>query len=128
MNGDSSDLASKLSAHYQGFSEILPLAKSSIPKFESKGDYLEMGFSFPIPQETLNEFNYQKFSPIVDQIKGVDQRIGCDLEIGASLKDIISGEDPLLSQLNKGLKIKVNIDVVSQFRKVLLEIAKNPDL
>jgi hypothetical protein len=87
-----------------------------------------MGFSFPITQKTLNKFNYEKFSPIVDQIKGVDQRIHFDVETGASLKDIIFGEDPLLAQKNKGLKIKVNVDVVSQFRKVLLEIAKNPDL
>jgi hypothetical protein len=89
---------------------------------------LEIGFAVPVPKEGLEMFKYQQLAPIVDQIKGVDQRIHLYLELGASLKDMLSGEEPLLAQLNKGLKLKVAVDVMANFKKVIFAVLKDPAL
>jgi hypothetical protein len=65
---------------------------------------------------------------IIDQIKGVDQRIAFEMELGASLKDIISSEEPLLAQVNKGFKLKLAIDVLSNFKKVIFAVLNDPAL
>jgi hypothetical protein len=81
------------------------MAKCSIPKFTANGDYLEIGFSYPIPPRALKEMNYDKISPIIDQIKGIDQKINFDIEFATSIKDVISKEEALISQLNSGFKV-----------------------
>lgn len=64
----------------------------------------------------------------MDQIKGVDQRIHLDMELATSLKDVISSDEALVSQLNNGFKFTFNLDVLKNFRKVIFEILKNPDM
>lgn len=104
------------------------MAKCAIPKFTSNGEYLEIGFSFPITEGIMKHIQYEKVSAIIDQIKGVDQKIHFDLEFATSLKDVISKDEALISQLINGFKFKVNLDVLSNFKKIIFEILKNPDM
>ena len=64
----------------------------------------------------------------MDQIKGVDQRLDVDIELGTSFKDILAGEDSLLSQANAGFKAKVSLEVLSNFQTLIFSILKDPDL
>jgi len=89
---------------------------------------LEIGISYPIKPDFLKEFKYEMLSTIIDQIKGVDQKVQLDIEFAASLKDVISKDESLISQLNSGFKFKLNLDVLSNFRKVIFDILKNPDM
>jgi hypothetical protein len=56
MNGDSSEFAARLQEQYQGLTELIEIAKCSKPKVASNGNYLEIGFSFPI--DTLATVQY----------------------------------------------------------------------
>lgn len=97
MKGDSSELAKKLQEHKDAINDLDEMFKMSNPKVSSNGEYLEIGLSYPCPNYFLKKFKYEKLIPIVDQIKGVDQKIQFDIELGTSCKDIISGDDSLVS-------------------------------
>lgn len=44
------------------------------------------------------------------------------------MKDLIGSDEALLEQLNKGLKLKMTLDVVSNFKKIFFEVLKNPEM
>ena len=127
MKGDSSELAKRLLEHKEGINSLHPFGKIALPKATSNGEYLEIGTMFPCPAELLKNIEYDKLSAIVDQIKGVDQRVHVDLELGTSCKDIIKGDGSLIAEAVKGFNLKFNLDVVENFKKVIYEVIKNPD-
>lgn len=97
MNGDSSELAAKLQSHYQGMNEgYTKMVESIFPKITCNGDYLEIGVAYPYPTNSIKELNFEATKAVFDQIKGCDQKLQLDLQLGASMKDIISKEEPLI--------------------------------
>jgi len=127
MNGDSSELAKKLQDHKDGLNSLDERLKITIPKIASNGDYLEIGVCYPCPKEILKSINYEKLSPIVDQIKGVDQRINLNVELGTSCKDVLEGGESLIAEANKGFKVQFNLDVLENFKKICYDVIKNPE-
>jgi len=66
MNGDSSALAEKLQSHYKGFIALNPMFEFSTPKITSEGDYLSIGFGFPLSEDEQEALSYKKVGPIID--------------------------------------------------------------
>lgn len=127
MNGDSYELASKLQEHKNGLNGLGEMFQMAQPKIATNGEYLEIGICFPCPDDVLNKLNYDKLAPIVDQIKGVDQRVYLDLELGTSCQDILEGGDSLIAEANKGFKLQFNLDVLENFKKICYDVIKNPE-
>jgi hypothetical protein len=128
MKGDCSELAKKLQEHKDGANSLHPFGEIAIPKIAVNGEYLEIGIKFPLVEAWLKIIEYEKLSPIIDQIKGVDQRVHIDLELGTSCKDIIKGDGSLIAEANKGVNLKFNLDVVENFKKIVYDVIKDPEL
>ena len=98
MNGDSSELAAKLQSHYQALNEqgYEKMIQTVFPKITCNGDYLEIGVAYPYPKNGIKEFNFEATTAVFDKIKECDQKLQLDLQLGASMKDIISKDEPLI--------------------------------
>ena len=78
------------------------------PKVTANGEFLEIGCSYPIIASFLKEVKYDKISTIIDQIKGVDQKLSVNVDLAASISDIITGEEPLVSHVNSGFRAYID--------------------
>jgi hypothetical protein len=48
-----------------------------------------------------------------------------DIELDTSISNILNGKDPILQQLNQGIKMKAALDVVSQFKTFIFACLKD---
>lgn len=51
----------------------------------------------------------------------LDQAVKIELNLGASIRDVMFAEESMLAQLNKGFEVKVTLSLLSNLRKILLD-------
>jgi hypothetical protein len=93
LTSDAAPFVAQLDGHLETLLKMAPpfVADAGKPKISAEGNKIHIGFSFPLIPKLQRELKYKHIAPIIDQIKGVDQKLEYDIQIGASVKDVFKG-------------------------------------
>lgn len=62
-----------------------------------------------------------------DVLANVDQHLSTELKLGASVKDILESDEPLVKHLMKGFKVETKLHVISNFKNAIFEVLKSDE-
>lgn len=64
---------------------------------------------------------------VAAKLAHIEQEIGYSISLGTSLDDVMNGDEPLMKCLSKGFRISHTHTLVSNMKKVFLELMKDQD-
>ena len=93
------------------------------PAFHAEGNDLVGGSVLPIPTQVAEGVRaYLEFlRNMAKRTNHLDQAVKIELNLGASIRDVMFAEESMLAQLNKGFEVKVTLSLLSNLRKILLD-------
>ena len=122
---DAAGLAAKFSESLSSFLAVAldPMGIPAKPAFHAEGNDLVGGSVLPIPTQLAEGVKaYLEFlRNMAKRTNHLDQAVKIELNLGASIRDVMFAEESILSQLNKGFEVKVTLSLLSNLRKILLD-------
>lgn len=50
------------------------------------------------------------------------------VDLGTSVADIMASADPLLKEINKGVSVEVQLELIAQLKKIIFDLLKDSDV
>ena len=63
-----------------------------------------------------------------ETMSSVDQDLTIKVGLGTSLADIMASSDPLISELNKGFSVEVQLELIAQLKKIIFDLLKDSEV
>jgi hypothetical protein len=82
------------------------------PKVHAEGNTLVIGSMFPIP----SMFMKQTPDDICDVLANTEQSLKISLNTGASVKEIMTSNKPMLEDVCSGFGVNIDINLISNFK------------
>lgn len=61
-------------------------------------------------------------------MNSVDQDLTVKVDLGSSLADIMASGEPLVSEVNKGFSVEVQLELIAQLKKIVFDLLKDSEV
>lgn len=61
-------------------------------------------------------------------MNSVDQDLTVKLNLGTSVADIMASGDPLINEINKGVSVEVQLELIAQLKKIIFDLLKDSEV